>query len=228
MLQFQPQIKAAEAGADFAVELAARAGTGFAQYPRLSRQAGGICGATLRQRVLRGAEDDQLIGQPGLDHQIAMGNFAFDQAEVALEAQQLADDGFGVGHMQAHRRAGMLLHVVGDDQRRQIVADGEGGADLQRSEVAATEIGLYIAGLRQQVFRQRQQATAGGVEVEAFADAVEERAVELPLQLQQRAAGGGLGHRQRQRGFRDIFGAGDDGKDLKLAQRQPHIDSIDN
>jgi len=122
----------------------------------------------------------------------------------------------------------VTLQVFGDDQRRQIVADGQCGADRQRAERAAGQVAFDIAAAGQQFLGLRQQAAAGGVEMQRLADTVEQRAVELPLQFDQGAAGRRLRHRQGFGGARDVFATRDGGKDFELAQGDFHINLVDN
>lgn len=63
-----------------------------------------------------------------------MMEMAFDQPEVQPEMCHLFDNGRGVGYFQPHPGTGMCLQVITDDDRRQIVADGQGGTDGQWSD----------------------------------------------------------------------------------------------
>ncbi len=58
--------------------------------------------------------------------------------------------------------------------------------------------------------------------------AVEQGAIELPFQFQQRAAHRGLGHAQAFGARGDVFAPGHGGEDLQLAQGELHIQTIDN
>ena len=85
-----------------------------------------------------------------------MADLAFDQPDVALEAQQALGNRLRVGHLQADRRLGVLAHVFRDEQRAQVIADGQRGPHRQRRQAATAQVGLDFPGLVEQLLSQRQ------------------------------------------------------------------------
>ncbi|MNN24133.1 hypothetical protein D3C81_1375510 [compost metagenome] len=126
--------------------------------------------------------------------------------------------------MQAHPAFRMALHEVADQQGRQVVAHRQGGADLQRAEAAVSlQQLLDLAGAVEQGDRLGQQLLAEGAERQALADAVEQRAVVVPLEFRQRGAGCRLRQRQRLGGTGDALQAGDGDEDFQLSESKAHI-----
>ncbi|MNP24170.1 hypothetical protein D3C76_1169160 [compost metagenome] len=129
----------------------------------------------------------------------------------------------GVVHVQAHPAVRLALHEAADQQGGQVVADGQGGAEVQRAEGAlAVEQVLDFPAAVEQRHSLGQQLAAEGVEGEALAGAVEQPAVELPLQFAERGAGGRLRHRQRLGGAGDAFLLGHRDEHFQLAQGEFH------
>ena len=157
-----------------------------------------------------------------------MTDLAFDQPDIAIEAQQAFDDGLRVGHLQADARFRVLPHVFGNGQCAKVVADGQRCPHGQRRQRAAPEAGFDFPGLIEQLFRQRQHGPPGSIEMQRLADAIEERAIELALQFDQRVAGRRLRHAQMLGGARHVLFAGDGGENFDLAQTEFHIDLVNN
>ena len=206
------------------VEGQARARALFAQDPGLAAQLFQGCAAAFGQRVAGRAEHHQLILDPGLHFDVRVLAIAFDQAQVQLVVSHLLHHVGGVLHVQLEAALRVALHEVADQQGGQVVADGEGGAQLQQAVAClAAEQALDLAGLVEQRHGLRQQLAAEGVERQALAGAVEQLAVGLPLQLTERGAGGGLREGQRFRRTRHAFLLGHGDEDFQLSECESHI-----
>ena len=122
---------------------------------------------------------------------------ALDQAEIQLEMRDHLHDLHGVVHMQRRAAFGVALHEAAEQQGGQVIADGQGGAHLQRAEAGvAVEQAFDFLRAGEQRHRLRQQRAAQGIEFQALAQPIEQLAVELALQFGQRGAGRRLGQGQ--------------------------------
>ena len=173
------------------------------------------------------AENDQFVVEPGLEKQIGIARLTFDQAKIQLKAAQAVDHLLRIADTEVDPAAGILLQVIDDNQRRQIIADGQRGADGHRRQAPASQVALDLAGAGQHVLGLGQQTATTAIEAQGLAYAVEQRAIEMPLQFEQRRAGGRLRHVQFHRRARDVFQTGDGSKDFNLAQSDFHICILD-
>jgi hypothetical protein len=123
------------------------------------------------------AEDHQFVLHPRFDDQLGVPATAFDQAEIELVARQLVDDRHRVVHRQVQRALGVALEEVGDDQRRQVVADGQRRSDAQLAVAGAPfEHALDRRRPLDQLDRLRQQGLAEFVEAQRLAEPIEQLA----------------------------------------------------
>jgi len=139
------------------------------------------------------AEDDQFVGDPGFDEQFRMAAVSFDQAEVELVPGKLLDDRLRVVYGQTDRAFRVALEEVGNDQRRQIVANGQRRAEAQMAVAAAPGECLLEGGRPLDQFDGlRQQRLTDFVQLQRLAEAVEELRVELTFELAERGTRGRL------------------------------------
>jgi hypothetical protein len=122
-----------------------------------------------RQPMIRRAEHHQFVRHPRFDDQIGVAAAAFDQAQIEFVARQLIDDRRRVVHLQMQRALGVAFEEIGDDQRRQVVADGQRRADAQLAVAGAA---FEHAGDRRrpldQLDRLRQQGLPEFVEAQVL------------------------------------------------------------
>ena len=136
--------------------------------------------------MLRCAEHHQLVLDPGLHFQIGMLAVTLDQTKIKFVLSDLMHDMRGVMDVQFDPAFRVTLHEVADQQRGEIVADGQRGAHRERAEPAlAVQQILDGPRLIQQGDRLRQQLLAQRVQAEPLAGPVEQLAAGLPLQLGQ-------------------------------------------
>ena len=174
--------------------------------------------------MLRGAEHHQLVLHPGLHLDVRVLAVALDQPQIQAVLGHALHHMAGVLHVQAHPALGMGLHEAADQQGGQVVADGQGGAQLQRAEAALALQQLFdLLGAVEQRHRLGQQLRAQGAERQTLADAVEQRTVVVTLQLGQRGAGRRLRQGQGFGGARHAFLAGDGDEYLDLSEAESHI-----
>src|SRR5690606_12319132 len=118
---------------------------------------------------------------------------------------------------------GLLEHVAGHDADRNVVADAHGCPDPQMTYLlAAGQRRLQSLGLLQQRLSPGSDAAAQLVELQSLPDTIEQLNVELPLQIAQRAAGCGLGHRQALCRAGEVLVVSRCEKDFQLAERVFH------
>ncbi|MNF68457.1 hypothetical protein D3C84_503140 [compost metagenome] len=197
----------------------------FAEDPGFAHQFVETRRALLRQRVLRRAEHHQLVLDPRLHLNVRMLAVAFDQAQIQAVLGDPLYHMAGVLHVQAYPAFRMGLHEAADQQGGQVVANGQGRPQLQRAEAAlALQQQLDFLGAVEQGHRLGQQLGTQGAERQALADAVEQRAVVVALQLGQRGAGRRLRQGQRLGRARHAFQPGDGDEHLHLPQGKTHID----
>jgi hypothetical protein len=170
-----------------------------------------------------GAENDEFVVDPRFENQIRVARLALDQADVQLVAMQALDHLPGVADAQGDPAARILLQVFDDDQRRQVIADGQRRPDGDRGEFAAGQVAFDLAGPGQHVLGLGQQTAAVAVEAQRLAQAVEQRAVEMALQFEQGRARRRLRHVELRRRARHVFQTGDGNEDFELAQGDFHI-----
>ena len=118
------------------VEGQPRARALFTQNPGFMRQLFQAGTAALGQWVLWRAEHHQFVLDPGLHLDIRVLAVAFDQAQVQLVVGDLLHHMSGVMHLQFHPAFRVVLHEAANQQGGQIVAHGQGGADVQRAITA--------------------------------------------------------------------------------------------
>ena len=58
---------------------------------------------------------------------------SFDKPQIELVLAHTVDDFLSVAHRQSYTAARMTLHEITDQQRAQIIANGQGGADIKRA-----------------------------------------------------------------------------------------------
>lgn len=173
--------------------------------------------------MLGGAEHHQFVLHPGLHLDVRMPAVALDQAQVQLVVGDLLHHLGGVVHVQAHPAVRLALHEGADQQRGQVVADGQGGTEVEGAEggLAVEQVLDFLAAVEQR-HRLRQQLAAEGIEGQALAGAVEQLAVELSLQLAERGAGRRLRQRQPLGGAGDALLLGHGDEHLELAEGEFH------
>ena len=223
VLKFQQDVEARQQPVQGAVEGLAGARARLAQDPGRREQIVVVEAIALGEYMVGRAKGDQLVLPPRGDDQFRMTQFALDQAQVQIEAGDAGGDMGGVVHRQRHANAGVLVHEIRHQADRQIVTDGQGGADVERAGIRTTgETRLQRLRLIQQGQRLGLQCPAQIVELQTLAGAVEEANIELPFQILERAAGGGLGHGQTLCRAADVLEAGGGEKDFELAQGVVH------
>ncbi|MCY1529166.1 hypothetical protein D9M68_642990 [compost metagenome] len=175
------------------------------------------------------AEHHQLVFHPGQDFDVRVLAFALDQTQIKFVEGDLLDDIRRVLHMQAYPALGVALHEGADQQGGEVVAHGQGGADVQRAETGlAVEQVFDRAGLVQQGHGLGQQLPGQGVETQPLAGAVEQLAAGLALQLGQRSAGRRLRQGQLFGGAGHAFLLGHGNENLELTESKSHIYITDN
>ncbi|MNN33387.1 hypothetical protein D3C81_1471460 [compost metagenome] len=154
---------------------------------------------------------------------------AFDQTQINFVLCNLVHDMGCVLHVQLDLAFRVYLHEAADQQGRQVVANGQRGADRQRAEGRlAIEQVFDFLGLVEQGDSLWQQLMAQGVEAQALAGAIEQLAAGLALKLGDGSAGSRLRQRQQAGGPRDALMLGHGDEDLELTKCESHIYITDN
>ena len=193
VLQLQQNLELRQQSAEGAVKGLARAGAGLAEDPGRRQQIVVVESVALGQHMVGCTEGDEFILPPGGDVELGMAVLPFDQTQIEVKSRHPGGDLLGIGDLERYPGAGPFVHVAGDQAHRQIVADGQGRADLEcRGIGAAGKAGLQRLRLFQQRQRLGAQSAAQFVEAQPLAGAVEELHIELALQVAQGAACRGL------------------------------------
>ena len=168
---------------------------GLAQHPPRALEVRRSEPAFARERVRRGGADREPVVAPRAHVEQRVGDRALDAADVERVVEHPGGDGVGVGHAQPDRHARMLADEGPQQLADAVVPDGVARADAQLAVQLTGALCAETAELRetlQQLLRERQQLAPARVQVQPAAVAVEGGRAELPLQLGERHARGGL------------------------------------
>ena len=223
MLQLQPDLKRRMVVTKRLIKGLARARARLAEYPWFLEQTGDPC-LLARQRVIRGAKHRQFIINPGNHFQIRMSAIALDQAKIDRMARQSLQQIGRIAHLEAYLRLRVPSQELGDDQRCQIVTDGQRGADRQVANGFVPEQQIVdFGGAIEEFDCFRQQTAPLFVETQRLADPVKQLPAGLALQFRQGRAGRRLGKRNLSGSSRNAAVAGNGRKYLELTKGEMHI-----
>ena len=172
--------------------------------------------------MARRGKDLEPVRVPGEAPQAGLLHRPFDEAQVDAEGQQVGPHLFRVVQGEAHPALGMAPLQFRHQGRQQVVADGQAGSQMQVEGGGPGGTGLDLPHLVQHLLGPGQQLPARLVEQQLASHPVEELHRELPLQVRQGHAGGGLGQGHRLGGPGDVAVAGHGGEDFQLAQGDFH------
>ena len=152
-----------------------------------------------------------------------MVQLALDKPQIQLKGEHPIHNGTGVSHLQMHPRTRLLSHIIRHDRHRQVIADGQGGAHIESTQIpVGLQVRFQLPGLSQQRFRPRPELPAQLIELQPLAGPLKELHVVKPFQLLQRPGCRRLGHAQVIGRMAHIFKVGNGEKDFQLPEGVAH------
>ncbi len=157
------------------------------------------------ERVSDRCRQQQFLGEQRLDRQLFLGNRQRQHADVHIPFQAGLDRVFGQVLGDGDLRLRMIAEKSLEQRRQKIGGDGR---DRPHGDLASVRVlshrPLGAVDGRQDLDRPVEEHAAAIGQADLAARAIEERPAELPLELDDLLAQGGLRHKTLLRGPREV------------------------